>query len=236
MKTAIIIPAYNEEKTISNVIKNAKPYGTVIVVDDCSRDGTSQIARKSGAIVLRHEKNRGLGGALRTGFDAALKRGFDIIITIDADGQHRSEEIPKFVEKINEGYDFVLGRRDLHRYPFIKKFGNFFLNMATNFISGTVLFDTESGFRAFTSSALKKLYLRAERYEIAVEIIFEVGRNRLNYANVDIESPLYRKGVSFWDGINNFRYLVQRRKRSFFAYMEDFMYVMKNTARVILKS
>jgi glycosyltransferase involved in cell wall biosynthesis len=236
MKIAIIIPAYNEERTIANVIKNARPYGTVIVVDDCSRDSTASTAKKAGAVVLRHEKNRGLGGALRTGFAAALKRGFDVIITIDADGQHRAEEIPKFIAKVDEGYDFVLGRRDLHRYPFIKKFGNFFLNMATNFVSGTALFDTESGFRAFTKGALRKLYLRAERYEIAVEIIFEVGRNRLRCANVDIESPLYRKGVSFRDGINNFRYLMQRRKRSFFAYLEDFRFVMKNMARVILNT
>jgi glycosyltransferase involved in cell wall biosynthesis len=236
MKTAIIIPAYNEEKTILGVIKNAKKYGTVIVVDDCSHDATSKISKQAGAIVLRHEKNRGLGGALRTGFSYVIKNNFDVIVTIDADGQHRAEEIPKFLQKIDEGYDFVLGRRDLHRYPFLKKFGNFFLNMATNFISGTVLFDTESGFRAFTKNGLKKLYLRAERYEIAVEIIFEVGRNRLRCANVDIESPLYRKGVSFWDGINNFRYLLQRRKRNFSAYMEDFEYVMKNTARVLLNS
>jgi glycosyltransferase involved in cell wall biosynthesis len=231
MKVGIVIPAYNEAKTIGGIVSRAKKYGAVVVVNDASRDNTAAVAKKAGAVVVTHPQNRGLGAALRTGFDAALKRGFDIIVTIDADGQHKPEEIPKLISKVGEGYDFVLGSRDLLHYPFIKKLGNFFLNLFTNLIAGTNLKDTESGFRAFKKDALKKFYLRAERYEIAVEIIFEVGRNHLRYANVEIESPLYRKGVSFWDGIYNFRYLLRRRKRSMRDYVTDFRFVAKNAAR-----
>ncbi len=234
MKTGIIIPAYNEEKTIGGIVRRAKAYGTVIVVDDASRDKTAYTAKKAGCTVIKHETNRGLGASLRTGFEAALKQNFDVVVTIDADGQHNPDEIEKLVKKIGEGYDFVLGSRDLLNYPFIKKLGNFFLNLFTNFIAGTNLKDTESGFRAFRSSSLKKFYLRAERYEIAVEIIFEVGRNYLRYANVEVGSPVYRKGVRFWDGINNFRYLLRRRKRNMRDYIEDFRFLVKNVARSMI--
>ena len=231
---AIVIPAYNEEKTVAAIVKKAGKYGKVIVVDDASRDKTAIEAKKAGALVIVHKANQGLGGALRTGFEKALQLHADIIITIDADGQHRPEEIPRFVEMIEAGYDFVLGTRDLSKYPFVKRFGNFFLQFFTNLISGTNLRDTESGYRAFKGEALKKFYLRAERYEIAVEIIFEVGRNRLKYANIYVDSPIYRKGVSFWDGINNFRYLMRRRKRHLRSYFEDFMFVMKNVSRSVM--
>ncbi|MBI4170644.1 MAG: glycosyltransferase family 2 protein, partial [Candidatus Aenigmarchaeota archaeon] len=112
MKVAIVMPAYNEEKTIGSAVKGCKRYGTVIVINDASKDKTAEVAKNAGATVITHKINRGLGGALRTGFDAALKTGADVIITIDADGQHLPEEIPKFINKIKEGYDFVLGARD----------------------------------------------------------------------------------------------------------------------------
>lgn len=224
---SIIIPAHNEEKTVAGVVKAAKKYGNVIVVDDASTDKTSVAAKKAGAVVVRHKVNKGLGGALRTGFNEALKRKDNIIITLDADGQHDPSEINQFIEKINNGYDFVLGQRDLRAYPFVKKFGNFFLNNMTNFVSGTNLKDTESGFRAFRADALKKLYLKADRYEIAVEIIFEVGRNKLKSANVPISSPVYVKGVGVADGVKNFRYLLSRRKRDWRGYIADVKYVIK---------
>ena len=228
MKIIAVMPAYNEEKTVGGIVKRTKKYvDSVIVIDDCSKDNTSKNAKKAGAIVIRHPKNKGLGGALRTGFSEALKRKADVIITIDADGQHVPEEIPKFIEKINEGYDFVLGERDLKGYPFFKKFGNFFLNIATNFISGTALHDTESGFRAFKTSALKKMYLKAERYEIAVEIVFESGRNYLKSTNVPIRIPIYVKGVGFMDGIKNFIFLLHRRERKWIDYLHDAKYVVK---------
>jgi len=227
MNVVIIMPAHNEEKTIAGVIRKAKRYGKVVVVNDASKDKTDAVAKKAGAVVINRKANGGLGAALRTGFERALKMKCDVIITLDADGQHDPEDIPKFLEKIEEGYDFVLGNRGLREYPFIKKFGNFFLNRLTNFISGTNLKDTESGFRAFTKDALKRLYLKAERYEIAVEIIFEVGKNKLRTANVPIKSPVYVKGVGVIDGFKNFRYLMHRRKRKCRSYIDDIKYVAR---------
>ncbi len=210
MKLVMVMPAHNEEQTVGGAVRKCRKYGKVVVVDDASTDKTAQLAKKAGATVITHKVNRGLGGALRTGFAAALKTDSDVVITIDADGQHRPEEVPLFIKKIEEGYDFVLGARDLSNYPRIKKFGNFFLNGMTNFISGTHLKDTESGFRAFKKSALAKLDLKAERYEIAAEIVKEAGRNKLKSANVPITIPIYVKGVGVADGIRNFLYILRK--------------------------
>lgn len=223
----IIIPAHNEEKTVGSIVDRSKKYGTVVVIDDASSDSTGKEARIHGAHVIMHKANRGLGGALKTGFDYALKQKYDIIITLDADGQHVPEEIPLFLEVIKE-YDFVLGARDLHGYPFKKRFGNFFLNVATNIISGTYLKDTESGFRAFRREALGKLHIQSERYQIALEIVFEIGRNHLSYTNVPINVPIYVKGVGVMDGIKNFGFLLRRRKRNYSDYVQDFKYVARH--------
>ncbi len=231
MSVVIVIPAYNEEKTVGSVAREAKKYGTVIVVDDASKDRTSAVARKAGAIVVRHAKNGGLGSALRTGFSKALAMKADIVVTIDADGQHNPNDIRKFVSLVGKGYDFVLGTRDLSSYPLVKKVGNFFLNGITNFVSGTHLRDTESGFRAFNGGSLKKLYLKAERYEIAVEIVFEVGRNKLRHTSVPIASPHYVKGVGVWDGVKNFFYLLRRKRRTMKNTLEDILFVLRRKIR-----
>lgn len=228
MNVVIVMPAYNEEKTVAGVVREAKKYGKVVVVDDASKDSTSAEAKKAGAIVVRHAKNGGLGTALRTGFSKALAMKADVIVTIDADGQHDPKEIKKFISLINKGYDFVLGTRNLQSYPMVKKIGNFFLNGITNFVSGTHLKDTESGFRAFRGDALKKLYLKAGRYEIAVEIVFEVGRNKMKHTSVAITSPRYVKGVGVWDGVKNFVYLLRRKRRTMKNTLEDIWYVLRN--------
>jgi len=226
--TVAVIPAYNEEKTIYWVVQKTKKYvDRVIVVDDCSTDDTGRLAKRAGARVVRHARNSGLGSSIRTGLKAAMKTKADIVITLDGDGQHNPEDIKKFISAINNGYDFVLGERDLRKYPFVKKLGNFFLQTATNFIAGTRLKDTESGFRAFRQNALEKLYLKSERYEIAVEIIFEVGRNELKATNVPIKVPIYVKGVGIIDGFKNFMFLMHRRERNWRSYIEDIKYVLR---------
>ncbi len=231
-----VMPAYNEEDRIADVIRKAMKYvDRIVVVDDCSSDRTGKIARELGCTVIRHRRNMGLGKSLRDGFEAALKMGADIVITIDADGQHDPSDIPKFIREINRGRDFVLGERDLSRYPLVKRIGNFFLTLLTDFISGTTLRDTESGFRAFRAEALKKLNLLAERYEIAGEIVLEVGLRGLSYSNVPVKSPRYHKGkgVSVLDGFHNFYYLLRRRKRDWKAYLRDGLFVIGNWFRKI---
>jgi len=212
MRVIAVIPAYNEEKTIFEAVKRAKKQvNVVLVVDDGSSDKTSELAKRAGAVVLKNPENHGCGYSKRLGIKEAIKMGADIIVTLDADLQHRPEDIPRFVEKIEEGYDFVLGRRDIKKYPLIKKIGNFGLNFLTNLLSGTRLQDTESGFKAFTNKTAQKMNLTAERYAIEAEIAYEVGRNKLKYTTIPIESPRYRSGVTVMHGIKNFLFLVRKR-------------------------
>ncbi|MDN5319832.1 MAG: hypothetical protein PWP49_252 [Thermococcaceae archaeon] len=112
MKTLIVIPAYNEELTIGSVVALAKKYGDVLVVDDGSKDRTSEIAQNAGAIVIRHDVNKGKGAALKTGFGYALANGYDVVVTLDADGQHN---IPLLLKPILKGEaDLVIGSRYLN--------------------------------------------------------------------------------------------------------------------------
>lgn len=112
LKLAIVVPAFNEEKTISMVINQISKYGTPIIVDDGSSDNTAFISKKAGAFVISHKKNFGYDEALNSGFDKAFSLDFDAVITIDADGQHDSSLIPEFYNKIILGNDVVLGVRD----------------------------------------------------------------------------------------------------------------------------
>lgn len=97
-RIAVIIPALNAERTLRQVVADARAQlEPVLVIDDGSRDATGDVARAAGATVLRHDVNRGKGGALKTGFRWAMENGFDGVITLDADGQHLAAEIPKFL-------------------------------------------------------------------------------------------------------------------------------------------
>ena len=111
-RVAIVIPAFNEEKTISKIVKAANRYGQTIVVDDGSQDKTFDEAKKSGAIVKKHKANLGYDKALNTGFKSAEKINCKFIITFDADGQHEPKLLEKFIEALDSGNSIVLGVRD----------------------------------------------------------------------------------------------------------------------------
>jgi glycosyltransferase involved in cell wall biosynthesis len=110
---AVLIPALNAARTLPAVVVDARrQLEPVVVIDDGSSDGTGDVARAVGATVLRHEVNRGKGGALKTGFAWALENGFDGVVTLDADGQHLASEIPKFLEeRAASGADLIIGGR-----------------------------------------------------------------------------------------------------------------------------
>ncbi len=110
-QVAIVIPAFNEETTISNVVKTVKKYGVVIVVNDASTDKTKQAAEDAGAVVVSHHQNKGYDGALNSGFVKAEELNFDAIITFDADGQHSAKALEEYVQELRNGMDLVLGIR-----------------------------------------------------------------------------------------------------------------------------
>ena len=203
-KIFAVIAAYNEEKHINKVVKGAKKYvDRVIVVDDGSKDKTTEIAKKSKAIVLRHLVNLGKGAALKTGCDYAAKNRADIIVVIDADAQHDPNEIPKFLESIKK-YDVVLAYRKLNKnMPFVLKFGNQLINKTINFLYGVKIKDSQCGYRAFTAKAYKSLRWKATDYSLESEMIAKIGKYKLSYCEIPIEtiySDKY-KGTTILDGI-----------------------------------
>lgn len=203
-KIFAIIPAYNEEKQINSVITETKKYvDEVVVVDDGSKDRTEEIAKKSNAIVLRHLVNLGKGAALKTGCDYAVKNKAEIIIAIDADAQHDPKEILNFLKKIKR-YDVVLAYRKLNKnMPLVLKFGNWFIDKTINFLYDIKIKDSQCGYRAFTAKAYKKLRWKASDYSMESEMIAKIGRYKLSYAEIPIEtiySDKY-KGTTVLDGV-----------------------------------
>ena len=110
-QVAIVIPAFNEENTIFDVVHSVKEYGSAIVIDDASTDNTRQLAKDAGAIVISHNRNKGYDEALNSGFVEADRCDFDAIITFDADGQHSSKMLKKYIDNLKQGVDLVLGVR-----------------------------------------------------------------------------------------------------------------------------
>ena len=163
----VTIPAYNEEKTIGNVINNIhnilSPTGwnyKVLVVDDGSNDNTAKIASESGAIVYSHPINFGLAATFRTEIEKCLKLGADIIVHIDADGQYNAKDIIPMIDEINKGYDLVLASRFLgtiEAMPFTKKLGNIAFSKVISHITNLKVSDCQTGFRAFTKELAMNL-------------------------------------------------------------------------------
>ncbi len=200
----IIIAAYNESKHISNVLKEIKKsYGNIIVVDDGSKDNTFEVSKKERVIVLKHIVNLGKGAAMKTGCDYAIKNNADILVLVDADGQHEPKEIPEFLKKIKEK-DIVFGYRTFSKkMPKILSFGNKFINFATKLLYGLNLKDTQCGYRAFTAQAYKKIRWRSLDYSMESEMIANTGKHHLKYAQVPI-ATIYSekyKGTTVLDGI-----------------------------------
>ena len=161
LNTIAALPAFNEERTIAKVILHARKYvDQVVVLDDGSTDDTALIAEGVGAKVVRHEKNLGKGAALRDCFDLARASGAQILVTLDADGQHDPEQIPMLLEAMQEGAaDVVIGSRATKPYDMSSHrwFGARALNLATQVKVGDKYVDAQSGFRAYSRRAIENL-------------------------------------------------------------------------------
>lgn len=183
----IVIPAYEEEQTIAPVIQGLKNegYDQIIVVDDGSEDRTAEVARSKGAEVVRHERNRGLGAAIRTGLEEARSRNAEVAVTFDADGQHDPKNIRRLL-RVLDGADFAVGVRERGQMPLNKRLGNTILDVITYFLGGEFT-DSQSGFRAFGSRALKKVRIRSDRYSVSSEIIIQVKEKQLRFRSIPIK-------------------------------------------------
>lgn len=204
------IPAFNEESSIARVILDAQKFAdAVIVCDDGSTDLTAKIAERLGADVIQHEKNSGYGAALGSLFERAREFGADILVTLDADGQHNANEIPNVVKPIVDGVaDVVIGSRFVDEngtaeMPFYRRVGARFITKMVNGSSKNGVSDAQSGFRAYNRQAMEHLSVFEAGMGASVEILLEASKHHLKiyevpstckYSNGDVatstENPL----------------------------------------------
>ena len=184
-KVAVLIPAYNEAQSIGHVLERipAEVCGretAVLVVDDGSRDGTGDEAARHGAPVARHVINRGGGAALRTGYRLLADAGAEIVVTLDADGQHLPAEMARLVQPILDGEvdvahgSRVLGRADRNHYA--RELGIVFFNRLVSLITRTQVSDCSNGYRAVRATVLPQLVLRQEQFHTSEFLIEAIKR------------------------------------------------------------
>jgi glycosyltransferase involved in cell wall biosynthesis len=201
MKICAVIPAINEAKTISDVIKGIKALNLdidVIVIDDGSEDETSLLAEREQAYVIKHAKRIGKGACLKDGFDYALTRGYDIIIALDADGQHEPSDIPQFLKTAKEkNISVVIGNRmgDPLGMPGIRVFTNRLMSSIISDICGQEIPDTQCGFRLFTTEALRSINIKARKFEIDSELLIKLAKKGYKIESLPIRS-IYSNQIS----------------------------------------
>lgn len=201
-KILVMIPAYNEEDNIGNVLGRipSKVFGygvEPLVVVDGATDNTEKIAREMGASVIVNRINRGGGAALSTGYEAALSRNAEIVVTLDADGQHCPEEIERLVKPIiDEEADFTSGSRILGKQEKgsqIRQFGIYFFNRLTSLLLWKKITDCSNAFRALKVSELAKLNLKEDRFH-TTELIIDAVKKGLRFKEVPVTVMQRRSG------------------------------------------
>ena len=209
-RVAVVIPAYNEAGRIARVVRGVKELGyDVIVVDDGSYDGTGEEARRAGAVVLRHVVNVGVGLATVTGNDYAIKKGYHIIVNIDADEQHFPRDIPRALNYLlNNDLDIVFGSRflgDTSRFPWILKAGNRFLTLMNRLLFGSSLTDSQTGFRVVRARVWRNLGITSPSYSICSEIAAKAG-SRYRFGEIPVRTAFLDKfkGTTILDGLKIF--------------------------------
>jgi len=204
MKLSVIMPVYNEERTIQEIVKRVLEVPLekeLVIVDDCSTDRTSELlkvyANKAEIKVLRHEKNQGKGAAIRTGIQAATG---DIIVIQDADLEYDPAEYPILVKPIIEGRaDVVYGSRflGLHRvFLYDHYLGNKFLTFLTNLLYNTMLTDMETCYKVFRAEVLKGITIKSHRFNFEPEITAKVFKKKLRV----YEMPISYYGRDYSEG------------------------------------
>lgn len=195
-RVAIVIPAYQAARTIAAVVAGARTAAPVYVVDDGSTDGTGDVGRGKGAILLTHATNRGKGAALATGIAAALSAHADVIVTLDADGQHPPADIPRLVAPILEGRaDLVLGARQrTGAMPLGRRFTNWLSARLASRIAGQGVSDAQSGFRAFTRAVAERVRPPEDRYDY--ETAFLLGACEAGFRVTSVPIPTVYGGAA----------------------------------------
>jgi UDP-N-acetylglucosamine---dolichyl-phosphate N-acetylglucosaminyltransferase len=201
----VIIPAYNESRTIYEVIKKTQSItDNIVIVDDGSSDKTYKAAVDAGAKhVLQHVVNLGKGAALKTGCDFAVSRGAEILVVMDGDNQHDPAVIPKLVDALSETR-LIIGSRKIGKgMPLVFTLGNIFIQYMTKFLYGVKIKDTQSGFRAFSSRNYSKIRWNSTDYSMESEMIAKACLAGLRIYEIPIKTVYHDsyKGTTIFDGV-----------------------------------
>jgi glycosyltransferase involved in cell wall biosynthesis len=217
---AVLIPAFNAEYSMAELVKrlrNAIGNVQIIVVDDGSTDRTNEVATSIGTVVLRHEKNRGKGAALQTGFDFLNKQNeIEFIVTIDADLQHQPEDIPKFLlvqQKTNA--DIVIGWRERigTRMPVHRKLSNTITSVLVGMRTGVKIKDSQCGFRLIRRSVIERIQLESTGYEAETEFLIKAANRGFKIAFVPVQT-IYgteKSYITHWATTVNFVKVIFRK-------------------------
>jgi glycosyltransferase involved in cell wall biosynthesis len=201
LKISIGLPAFNEEKSIGPVLAQLlQEYDSVIVCDDGSSDMTSAIAQKMGAVVVNHQRNRGYGAAIQSLFNKAKEIDCDILVTFDADGQHKVGDIKRVIEPILKGNaDVVIGSRFMDKnekdVPRYREIGIKVITNLVNVESGKKITDAQSGFRAYNKNALLEISPSDTGMGVSTEILIKANQKKLRITEIPI-TILYGKDTS----------------------------------------
>lgn len=207
MHIFIIVPFYNEQKHIVDVIKGLSKYKLpVVLVDDGSVDNYElkiKNLKLNNITLIKHKINLGKGAAMKTGADYAFDQGADAVIFMDGDNQHNPNDLPKFIEALkNNGHDVVLGTRNFtYGVPLIRFLGNKFASIILVLFFGIYVSDVLCGFKAITKKAYKNVRWESTGYGVETELIVRIGKNKIKTCEVPVKAIYHDKvkGVTILD-------------------------------------
>ncbi len=189
IRVAAGIPAFQAEPSVGDVVRRTRPFvAEVLVIDDGSLDRTAEVAREAGAEVKSLTPNQGKGTALKTAFEVLFGRGFDAVITLDADGQHLPEEIPRLLEAAETGADLVLGTRD-HLFAemgSVRRVSNRLSSRAISLAAGRPLTDVQTGFRLYTRRLIEVTGFPGAHFEAESAVVVRAARAGFTIAAVPV--------------------------------------------------
>jgi glycosyltransferase involved in cell wall biosynthesis len=211
-KIAVIIPAYNAGTTITELIERTSRFvgrEDIVVIDDGSCDQTLKMAGRTGAVILRHETNKGKGEALKTGFAYVRNRDYQAVITLDADLQHDPESIRGFIRKVNNSTGIIIGtrKRNPKTMPFARWLSNNLTSAIVSVLAGQTIRDSQSGYRLISTRVLRAVRLDSKRYDLESEILIKARRKGFEIAQAPIATIYAGGGSSIKPLVDTFRFI-----------------------------
>ncbi|MFZ6009871.1 MAG: glycosyltransferase family 2 protein [Bacteroidota bacterium] len=210
-KVCVVVPTYNNAQTLPGVLADLKAYThLIIVVNDGSTDNTIEVLNRFHDVdVVSYPKNRGKGFAIRTGFQRAAELGYDYAITIDSDGQHYADDLPKFLDKlIHHPHAIIIGARnmDQHDVPGKSSFGNKFSNFWFWIETGIKSNDTQSGYRLYPVKALSQSKFFTRKYEFEIEVLVRAAWSGIEILEIPVKVfyPEKEKRISHFRPFKDF--------------------------------